>query len=75
MKRVAKRINELKNDILSGKLTPEDFKACTEELRALRELVTTSKYVATYREEYGDELDEDVEVEPKQKRTSTTQWH
>lgn len=78
MQRVAKRLKELTNALLKDKnATPEEYKAYTEELRAIRELVATHKAVASYREEFGDELDEDDAVSgtPKDKRTSTTQWH
>lgn len=77
MQRVAKRLKQLTDALLKDKnATPEDYKAYTEELRAIRELVATHKAVASYREEFGDELDEDdvVSGTPKDKRKSTTKW-
>lgn len=77
MQRVAKRLKQLTEALLKDKnATPEDYKAYTEELRAIRELVATHKAVASYREEFGDELDdEDIAVgTPKDKRKSNTKW-
>lgn len=77
MQRVAKRLKQLTDALLKDKnATPEEYKAYTEELRAIRELVATHKAVASYREEFGDELDEDdvASGTPKDKRKSTTKW-
>ncbi|MBQ5596364.1 MAG: hypothetical protein IIU75_04735 [Rikenellaceae bacterium] len=77
MQRVAKRLKQLTEALLKEKnADPETYKAYTEELRAIRELVATHKAVASYREEFGDDFDEDdvASGTPKDKRKSTTQW-
>lgn len=76
MKRVAKRLKEVTEALLKEKnASPETYKSYTEELRALRELVATHKAVASYREDFGDDLDDEEVREPKDKRTSDTEWH
>ena len=72
MKRVEKRIKELSNVILGGGASEEDYAKSVAELKALRELIATKKALAAYVEDYGDDNDDS---EPRQKRTSDTEWH
>lgn len=76
MQRVAKRLKQLTEALLKEKnADPETYKAYTEELRAIRELVATHKAVASYREEFGDDFEDDDSLgTPKDKRKSTTKW-
>lgn len=72
MKRIEKRLKELTDVILNGGDLPEEtYVKSVAELKALRELIATKKALASYVEDYGD----DDENEPRQKRTSDTEWH
>lgn len=73
MKRIKERLKVLTAAILNAQgASKEDFDAYTAELKTLRELIATHKALDSYVEDYGDE---DDGAEPRQKRTSDTEWH
>lgn len=73
MKRIKERLKALTAAILNAQgASKEDFDAYTAELKTLRELIATHKALDSYVEDYGDE---DDGAEPRQKRTSDTEWH
>ena len=73
MKRIRERLKTLTAAILNAQgASKEDFDAYTAELKTLRELIATHKALDAYVEDYGDD---DDGAEPRQKRTSDTEWH
>lgn len=73
MKRIKERLKALTAAILNAQgASKDDFDAYTAELKTLRELIATHKALDSYVEDYGDD---DDGAEPRQKRTSDTEWH
>ena len=67
MKRIHARLVKLTKQILDETTaTPEEYKAYQEELKTLRELISTHKAYKAYAEDYGLEEDDDTPTRPKQ---------
>lgn len=76
MKRVRQRLKEVTERVLNAKnVTPEEYKTYQEELKTLRELVSTHKALNAYIEDYGDTEDDDLDAPSgRNKRVSLTEW-